>query len=440
MGMSASQARYIALTARMSDTEYEAQQVNQQRLTLSNKMNEVYESLVNMEVPTPPSKIDYAIENYSGRVQGSKVSVRRNSTGKFVAYQETEGQITKRTAGTKGEATSKKYAPVTTIVPEQKTKYNLPEGYTLNADGSLTRTTVTTNDDETETTTTEQITGEAAAQILKDNSESLNLYTEAQMKSLLAKNCYVKVGDSIRPLSKDDFANNGNGKFELVGIDPENILEENSDGESYATTTSLGGDRITSADGKKFGTVSSIPSERSDALEQAFQALKHSNQNYSDAELMDKFSLVTYDDGSFAFVLTSDYEQDDPEVAIFEITNGKFDEEMKEGDYTITYSTSGGIESITTKSGDTSILESEQKFNETEYEEASAKYKYEKTVYDHDQNVLNKQTSIYQRQDKQLELKLTRLDSERNALNTELEAVKKVIQDAIDKGFKTFSG
>ena len=39
-----------------------------------------------------------------------------------------------------------------------------------------------------------------------------------------------------------------------------------------------------------------------------------------------------------------------------------------------------------------------------------------------------------------LEMKLTRLDNERNALNTEIEAVKKVIQDAIDRGFKTFSG
>ena len=68
------------------------------------------------------------------------------------------------------------------------------------------------------------------------------------------------------------------------------------------------------------------------------------------------------------------------------------------------------------------------------------KYNIEKAMYDQEQNELNKKTSIYQRQDKQLELKLTRLDSERNALNTELEAVKKVIQDAIDKGFKTFSG
>jgi predicted nucleic acid-binding Zn-ribbon protein len=68
------------------------------------------------------------------------------------------------------------------------------------------------------------------------------------------------------------------------------------------------------------------------------------------------------------------------------------------------------------------------------------KYNNAKAEYDDEQNRLNKQTSIYQRQDKMLDLKLKRLDTERNALNTEIDAVKKVIQDATDKGFKTFSG
>ena len=45
-----------------------------------------------------------------------------------------------------------------------------------------------------------------------------------------------------------------------------------------------------------------------------------------------------------------------------------------------------------------------------------------------------------QLEDKKLDLKLKRLDTERNALNTEIDAVKKVIQDATDHGFKTFSG
>ena len=36
MGMSASQARFLSLTARKTNVEYEGQQINQQRTTLSN--------------------------------------------------------------------------------------------------------------------------------------------------------------------------------------------------------------------------------------------------------------------------------------------------------------------------------------------------------------------------------------------------------------------
>ena len=79
-------------------------------------------------------------------------------------------------------------------------------------------------------------------------------------------------------------------------------------------------------------------------------------------------------------------------------------------------------------------------YDDIAYDAAMREYEAKKIAYDYEQNEFNKRTSIYQQQDKQLELKLTRLDNERNALNTEIEAVKKVIQDAIDKGFKTFSG
>lgn len=41
MGLSASQARYLQLTARRSDNEYEAQQINQQRSAIAEKMQEI---------------------------------------------------------------------------------------------------------------------------------------------------------------------------------------------------------------------------------------------------------------------------------------------------------------------------------------------------------------------------------------------------------------
>ena len=74
------------------------------------------------------------------------------------------------------------------------------------------------------------------------------------------------------------------------------------------------------------------------------------------------------------------------------------------------------------------------------YEEAFNDYEYAKATYDKKQQEINAKTSIVQQQDKNLELKLTRLDNERNAVNTEIEAVKKVVSDNIQKSYKTFSG
>ena len=75
MGMSASQARLIALTARMNDIEYQGQQINQQRTTLSNQVNALYNQLLEMSVPTPPSTSDYTKVQYSGISDASKFTL-----------------------------------------------------------------------------------------------------------------------------------------------------------------------------------------------------------------------------------------------------------------------------------------------------------------------------------------------------------------------------
>ena len=59
MGMAASQARFLGLTARKTNTEYEGQQINQQRTTLANKSANYYNQLLGMTVPVPPSNQDY---------------------------------------------------------------------------------------------------------------------------------------------------------------------------------------------------------------------------------------------------------------------------------------------------------------------------------------------------------------------------------------------
>ena len=59
---------------------------------------------------------------------------------------------------------------------------------------------------------------------------------------------------------------------------------------------------------------------------------------------------------------------------------------------------------------------------------------YEKTVAD-----IDAKTTIIQQQDKTLELHLDQLDTEQQAIQTEMDAVKKVIDKNIEETFKTFA-
>ncbi|HPT42175.1 MAG TPA: hypothetical protein PLG15_07305, partial [Candidatus Gastranaerophilaceae bacterium] len=65
MGMAASQARYLGLTARKTNTEYEGQQINQQRTALANQSAGLFNRMLSLEVPTPPSTQDYTKVSYT---------------------------------------------------------------------------------------------------------------------------------------------------------------------------------------------------------------------------------------------------------------------------------------------------------------------------------------------------------------------------------------
>ena len=65
MGMAASQARYIELTARKTNVEYEGQQINQQRTALSNESAGMFTQLMALNVPTPPSTQEFVTTQYT---------------------------------------------------------------------------------------------------------------------------------------------------------------------------------------------------------------------------------------------------------------------------------------------------------------------------------------------------------------------------------------
>ena len=82
MGMAASQARFLGLTARKTNTEYEGQQINQQRTTLGNQSANYYNQLLGMSVPVPPS-----VEDYTKTVYTFTDGSLNNSISSMVAQQ-----------------------------------------------------------------------------------------------------------------------------------------------------------------------------------------------------------------------------------------------------------------------------------------------------------------------------------------------------------------
>ena len=84
-------------------------------------------------------------------------------------------------------------------------------------------------------------------------------------------------------------------------------------------------------------------------------------------------------------------------------------------------------------------LNVEEVTNDVAYQDAMNKYLYKKAQYEKTIADINAKTSIIQKEDRTLELRLKQLDTEQNALATEMDAVKKVIKDNVEKTFKTFS-
>ena len=85
-------------------------------------------------------------------------------------------------------------------------------------------------------------------------------------------------------------------------------------------------------------------------------------------------------------------------------------------------------------------LNAETITDDVAYKDAMNQYNYENAQYDKMVQDINAKTSLIQQEDQQLELRLKQLDTEQNALSTEIDAVSKVVKDNLEKSFKTFGG
>ena len=150
MGLSASQARFLQLTARKSNVEFEAQQITFQRLMLSDKMSEVssqyQDKTSNMKMTfayndgTGPNQIDITYNNYKnfinqqqeGLVSAHKKMYLVSSSGnkiivaneedrqKMIDSHSTKVDKTKVDAAVKAIADAKASGDESTITQEQR--------------------------------------------------------------------------------------------------------------------------------------------------------------------------------------------------------------------------------------------------------------------------------------------------------------------------------
>jgi len=88
MGMAASQARFLGLTARKTNVEYEGQQINQERTALANTSANYYNQMLGMQVPVPPSVSDFTKTVYTftdGAITNSITSLIAQNNGLYKA-------------------------------------------------------------------------------------------------------------------------------------------------------------------------------------------------------------------------------------------------------------------------------------------------------------------------------------------------------------------
>ena len=73
------------------------------------------------------------------------------------------------------------------------------------------------------------------------------------------------------------------------------------------------------------------------------------------------------------------------------------------------------------------------------YDDAMNQYEYEKYEYDQTVQEINAKIEIIQSEDQTLELRLKQLDTEQEAIQTEIDSVTKVIEKNVESSFKTFA-
>lgn len=434
MGMAASQARYLALTARKTNTEYEGQQINQARTALANQSANLFNRLLGLEVPVAPKTTDYTEVQYSysdGENESVLDSWQQLSTAdpdyNYIVnhyyytnvYTGSQKLLENPQVQTKGALTIDDFQAQNPVV-----SYNANDNtYTITTDDGKTRTYSAIKGMEMDT---------KLENSLRDFEEAQGL---AQINGTLTTDAVYGYQDST-----------GTWHFFL-----ENEIAEPKDYSTVYKPAYIGNCELTE--------LTSLTEDEAAELAQILKDCPDSNMNKYLSFDNDR-NLVYNGEGLYSFQMNGvKYFTNEADLYNSMQTNDNYerpiDDQEKLAYYNASYiqkrieetnkalietDENGRFKSV--KFDDDSIvysLNTETVTDEAAYQDAMNEYNYKVQQYEKTIADINARTSIIQEEDRTLELRLKQLDTEQNALATEMDAVKKVIKDNVDKTFKTFS-
>lgn len=445
MGMTASQARYLALTARKTNTEYEGQQINQARTALANESANLFNRLLDLEVPVAPKTTDYTEVQYSytdGENESVLESWEQLSTSdpnyNYIVnhyyyanvYTGSQKQLYNPQVTNRIDLQEEKindrvpaptveyvYAPNGEVTSIRITGINGTEEISANYVqlSSLNKNTKLENSLQDLTVAREKAGKAGIIEdedvygwqdatgtwhfLLKediDNNDPIDYMTtyapsrvgncDLTELTSFTDNQAAELAQILRDCPESNMAQylSFNLDGELL-YDGEGIYSFQMNGQTYFTNkTDLFNSMQTYDEyGKPIENQQSLPYYNAVYLR---TKIEETNQALIETDASGRFTSVRFDDDNLVYTLNTET-----------VTNEEaYQDAMNEYNYKI--------------------------------------HEYEKTIAD-----INAKTSIIQKEDRTLELRLKQLDTEQKALATELDAVKKVIQDSVEKVFKTFS-
>ena len=464
MGMSASQARLLSLTARQSNLEFEGQQINQQRTSLSNQSANYYNSLLTMTVPTPPSTDDYTTIQYQFVIGGNDATVTQvlpqdNLGNYLVEYTTTlasigvqENQAYKITASANNSAvkTGSLSDPITgTHIYNEDLQYYIQSFREDDQHGTMTALTNKSDryNKDRLTTTYYNSNGDKvnASEALDTSGDLKDGYTQIPVTYY---NKYGNQVDASEALDngelKDEYTALVAKESDEIGYSIVNIqladrasfeeaLARNEYVREFQENTkdnTYGNDKVQTYAASNDATFSTVGSEYKEAFLNAGLDINDYYQYKSSTGIRfaKKDDIEMSANNSTLSIMT------------YAVASMKKTQTTQLSGVQIEFDASGRISSMTDAEGNTYTMTASTITDDDAYEDAYNQYIYEQYVYDQKQNEINAKIEVLQAQDKNLELRLSQLNTEHNAIQTEMEAVNKVLSKNIETSFKTFNG